>query len=282
MCKFTCYINSNNNSSFIKQCSLVSTDSQDSSRHAFTIIGIELLENSIQHTTSSCILAKFALAQLMDDIDFRILTYLEQQLKQQYPDIRVRQAIASTFVNLKKYINRSESDFQAAVLNLLVQLLLIRHFIYCIAEFLVMLSHDTFHSKQVINIQDLIKHYDSLLASGHEPETHTLAALEPVLYDFFSFIVNSVQIEDDKWERLSRQIVDLLLAHLPSQLMEHEMKFIVQAWWSPILTPSSLITHLSISSQLQSYCDLIYHHELYVEHFISITTHYQLLLLFFI
>ncbi|CAF4999566.1 unnamed protein product, partial [Rotaria sp. Silwood1] len=91
------------------------------------------------------------------------------------------------------------------------------HFIYCIAEFLVMLSHDTFHSKQVINIQDLIKHYDSLLASGHESETHALTALEPVLYDFFSFIVNSVQIEDDKWERLSRQIVHLLLAHLQSQ-----------------------------------------------------------------
>ncbi|CAF1361714.1 unnamed protein product, partial [Rotaria sp. Silwood1] len=91
------------------------------------------------------------------------------------------------------------------------------HFIDCIAEFLVMLSHDTFHSKQVINIQDLIKHYDSLLASGHEPETHALAALGPVLYDFFSFIVNSVQIEDDKWKRLSRQIVDLLLAHLQSQ-----------------------------------------------------------------
>ncbi|CAF5132901.1 unnamed protein product [Rotaria sp. Silwood1] len=89
-------------------------------------------------------------------------------------------------ISLKKYINRSESDFQAAVLNLLVQLLLIRHFIYCIAEFLVMLSHDTLHSKQVIKIQDLIKHYDSLLASGHEPETHTLAALEPVLDDFFS------------------------------------------------------------------------------------------------
>ncbi|CAF1500410.1 unnamed protein product [Rotaria sp. Silwood1] len=80
-----------------------------------------------------------------------------------------------------------------------------------------MLSHDTLHSKQVIKIQGLIKHYDSLLASGHEPETHTLAALEPVLYDFFSFIVNSVRIEDDKWKRLSRQIVDLLLAHLQSQ-----------------------------------------------------------------
>ncbi|CAF5130034.1 unnamed protein product, partial [Rotaria sp. Silwood1] len=30
-------------------------------------------------------------------------------------------------------------------------------------------------------------------------------------------IVNSVRIEDDKWKRLSRQIVDLLLAHLQSQ-----------------------------------------------------------------
>ncbi|CAF1614462.1 unnamed protein product [Rotaria sp. Silwood1] len=72
--------------------------------HAFTIIGIELLEDSIQHTTSSCILAKVSLAQFIDDIDFRILTYLEQQLKQQYPDIRVRQAIASTFANKRKNV----------------------------------------------------------------------------------------------------------------------------------------------------------------------------------
>ncbi|CAF4049472.1 unnamed protein product [Rotaria sordida] len=75
--------NSFNNSS-IDQCSLVSTVSQDSSSYAFTIIGIELLEYSIQH----------------NDIDFRILTYLEQQqeqLKQQYPDIGVRKATASTF-----------------------------------------------------------------------------------------------------------------------------------------------------------------------------------------
>ncbi|CAF5087630.1 unnamed protein product, partial [Rotaria sp. Silwood1] len=82
------------NNSFFNQCSLVSTNSQDSSSHAFTIIEIELLKDSIQHTTSSY----FALAQLIDDIDFRILTYLEQQqLKQQYRDIRVRQATASTF-----------------------------------------------------------------------------------------------------------------------------------------------------------------------------------------
>ncbi|CAF5127281.1 unnamed protein product, partial [Rotaria sp. Silwood1] len=54
--------------SFINQCSLVSTDSQDR---------IELLKDSIQHSTSSYVLAKFALVQLIDDINFRILTYLE-------------------------------------------------------------------------------------------------------------------------------------------------------------------------------------------------------------
>ncbi|CAF4240550.1 unnamed protein product, partial [Rotaria sordida] len=32
------------------------------------------------------------------------------------------------------------------------------HFIYSIAKFLVMLSHDTLHSKQVIHVKDLIKH----------------------------------------------------------------------------------------------------------------------------
>ncbi|CAF1411944.1 unnamed protein product [Rotaria sp. Silwood1] len=55
-----------------------------------------------------------------------------------------------------------------------------------------------------------------------------------------------------------------------------------EACWSLTLTPSSSRINLSISGQLQSYCDLIYHHKLYVEHFTSITTHYQLLLLFFI
>ncbi|CAF1372778.1 unnamed protein product, partial [Rotaria sordida] len=38
-----------------------------------------------------------------------------------------------------------------------------------------MLSHNRFHSKQVIQP----------IASGHELETHALAALEPVVYDLF-------------------------------------------------------------------------------------------------
>ncbi|CAF4503282.1 unnamed protein product [Rotaria sp. Silwood2] len=55
-------------------------------------IRIELLEDSIQHSTNSYILAKVALTQLIDDINFRILTYLEQQ---QYPDICVRLELKS-------------------------------------------------------------------------------------------------------------------------------------------------------------------------------------------
>ena len=120
-----------------------------------------------------------------------------------------------------------------------------------IAKFLVMLSHDTVHSKQVIKVQDLIKHCDSLLASGHEPETHALSAIEPVVYDLFlvrvkadnkeleaqrmvivqtllklvrynkalqllTVIVDSARSEIDKWKRLSRQIVDVLLGYLQS------------------------------------------------------------------
>ena len=48
-----------------------------------------------------------------------------------------------------------------------------------------------------------------------------------------------------------------------------------------ISSPLSVITHLSISGQLQSYCDLICRHELYVDHLTSIITHHQLLLLLF-
>ncbi|CAF2877028.1 unnamed protein product [Rotaria sp. Silwood2] len=47
--------------------------------HAFTIIPIKLLEDSIQHSANSYVLAKVALARLIGDIDFRIFTYLEQQ-----------------------------------------------------------------------------------------------------------------------------------------------------------------------------------------------------------
>lgn len=139
-------------------------------------------------------------------------------------------------LGLKKYVNSNEIHFQSSVLDLLVQLLLLRvnyglldaddhflnnvisqletieettiglnvsaDFISHVAEFLVLLSNENVHSKQVVKIQDMIKHSDLLLAGGHQPELFgsidekknenfrnfsfsALSALEPLVYDLF-------------------------------------------------------------------------------------------------
>ncbi|CAF5036182.1 unnamed protein product, partial [Rotaria sp. Silwood1] len=246
------------NNSFFNQCSLVSTNSQDSSSHAFTIIGIELLEDSIQHSTSSCVLAKvgclediYVLSNVLRSTTIRsffhnqydklrlfinffkhpfILHYLNNLIFSKNDKgssttsntdkdkkvNRTQLAIVSSSSAERKSSNVSSQvssnnslanihtiSIQQPIIYFIWFTLCINILFCCIAEYLVMLSHDTLHSKQVIKVQDLIKHYDSLLASGHEPETHV--------------IVNSVGIEDDKWNRLSRQSVDVLLVHLQSQ-----------------------------------------------------------------
>ncbi|CAF5129198.1 unnamed protein product, partial [Rotaria magnacalcarata] len=95
--------------------------------------------------------------------------------------------------------------------------------------------------------------------------------------DSFSYLT----ILSDYFKLLAPYYIPLLLqwTHILNIL-----DYTQEAWWSSMLsipTPSSLITHLSISGQLQSYCDLICRHELYVEHLISIITHHQLLFLLF-
>ena len=85
----------------------------------------------------------------------------------------------------------------------------------------------------------------------------------------------------DHFKLLSSFSVPLLLqwTHLLNAL-----DYVQEAWWSSMLaipTPSSLTTHLSLTGQLQSYCDLICRHELYVEHLTSIVTHRHLLFLLF-
>lgn len=57
-----------------------------------------------------------------------------------------------------------------------------------------------------------------------------------------------------------------------------------ESWWSAMLTipmSNSPMTHLALTGQLQSYCDLICRHELYVEHLTSILTQRYLLYLLF-
>lgn len=95
--------------------------------------------------------------------------------------------------------------------------------------------------------------------------------------DSFSYLTTL----SDYFKLLSSISIPLLLqwTHILNTL-----DYLQEAWWSSMLTiptPSSLITHLSITGQLQSYCDLICRHELYVEHLTSIITHRHLLFLLF-
>ena len=95
--------------------------------------------------------------------------------------------------------------------------------------------------------------------------------------DTFSYLTTL----SDYFKLLSSISIPILLqwTHILNTL-----DYIQEAWWSSMLTiptPSSLITHLSITGQLQSYCDLICRHELYVEHLTSIITHRHLLFLLF-
>lgn len=91
--------------------------------------------------------------------------------------------------------------------------------------------------------------------------------------DSFSYLTNL----SETFKLLSSFSISLLLqwTHILNIL-----DYTQEAWWSSMLsipTPSSLITHLTLTGQLQSYCDLICRHELYVEHLTSIITHRHLL-----
>uniref|UniRef100_A0A0C9Q4L0 Htt_0 protein n=1 Tax=Fopius arisanus TaxID=64838 RepID=A0A0C9Q4L0_9HYME len=61
-----------------------------------------------------------------------------------------------------------------------VQLLLPKIF-----GFLVHLSYEKFHSKMIIDIREIIKLCDGLMASGQPPTTHCIPALVPVVEDIF-------------------------------------------------------------------------------------------------
>lgn len=106
----------------------------------------------------------------------------------------------------------------------------------------------------------------------HEEHDETVARL-----DSFSYL----SILSENFKLLSSFSIPLLLqwTHLLNLL-----DYTHESWWSAMLavpSPSSLINHLSLTGQLQSYCDLICRHELYVEHLTSILTHRHLLLLLF-
>uniref|UniRef100_A0A8C3G730 Huntingtin n=1 Tax=Cyclopterus lumpus TaxID=8103 RepID=A0A8C3G730_CYCLU len=122
--------------------------------------------------------------------------------------------------------------------------------------FLVLLSYERYHSKQIISIPKIIQLCDGIMASGRKAVTHAIPALQPIVHDLFvlrgsnkadagkeldtqkevvvSMLLRLVQYHqvlemfilvlqqchkenEDKWKRLSRQIADVILPLISKQ-----------------------------------------------------------------
>ncbi|XP_005093645.2 huntingtin [Aplysia californica] len=127
-----------------------------------------------------------------------------------------------------------------------------------IFQFLVMLSYEKFHSKSIIDMPRIIHRCDGIMASGLQPTTHAIPALRPVVYELFllrgtvksevgkdletqrevvvSMLLRLVQYyqavdmfvlvlqqchreSEERWKRLSRQVMDVVLPALAKQTM---------------------------------------------------------------
>ncbi|XP_073763724.1 huntingtin isoform X4 [Danio rerio] len=124
--------------------------------------------------------------------------------------------------------------------------------------FLVLLSYERYHSKQIISIPKIIQLCDGIMASGRKAVTHAIPALQPIVHDLFvlrgsnkadagkeletqkevvvSMLLRLIQHHqvlemfilvlqqchkenEDKWKRLSRQVADIILPMIAKQQM---------------------------------------------------------------
>uniref|UniRef100_A0A4W2FFD3 Huntingtin n=1 Tax=Bos indicus x Bos taurus TaxID=30522 RepID=A0A4W2FFD3_BOBOX len=191
---------------------------------------------------------------------------------------------------LKQYTTTTSVQLQKQVLDLLAQLVQLR-VNYCLLDsdqvfigfvlkqfeyievgqfreseaiipniffFLVLLSYERYHSKQIIGIPKIIQLCDGIMASGRKAVTHAIPALQPIVHDLFvlrgtnkadagkeletqkevvvSMLLRLIQYHqvlemftlvlrqchkesEDRWKRLSRQVADVILPMLAKQQM---------------------------------------------------------------
>ncbi|KAJ8272123.1 hypothetical protein COCON_G00109820 [Conger conger] len=191
---------------------------------------------------------------------------------------------------LKQYTTSTSVSLQRQVLDLLAQLVQLR-VNYCLLDsdqvfigfvlkqfeyievgqfrdseaiipsiffFLVLLSYERYHSKQIISIPKIIQLCDGIMASGRWAVTHAIPALQPIVHDLFvlrgsnkadagreletqkevvvSMLLRLIQHHqvlqmfilvlqqchkenEDKWKRMSRQIADIILPMIAKQQM---------------------------------------------------------------
>ncbi|XP_066154208.1 huntingtin [Euwallacea fornicatus] len=145
--------------------------------------------------------------------------------------------------SLKQYTITSDVLFQCQVLHLLCQLMQLR-INYCLLDsdqvfkdyvlkqfeyieeglvphseeiiprifhFLVNLSYSKQHSKSIIDIPKIIQLCDGLMASGQDPETHCIPALEPIVEDVFLFRSRTNTTDVKELETTREVILSMLL-----------------------------------------------------------------------
>lgn len=125
-----------------------------------------------------------------------------------------------------------------------------------IFKFLVMLSYEKYQSKPIIDMPRIIHRCDGIMASGMQPDTHAIPALQPIVYDLFllrgtsrsdvskeletqrEVVVSMLQRlvryhqalemfvlilqqcrreSEDRWKRMSRMVTDAVLPALVQQ-----------------------------------------------------------------
>ncbi|KAF6030712.1 hypothetical protein EB796_010963 [Bugula neritina] len=170
---------------------------------------------------------------------------------------------------LKMYTMNCSVYLQTQVLSLLVQLIQLR-VNYCLLDndgLLLLLSYEKLHSKTLITVPTIIQLCDGVMASGQNPTTHAIPALEMLVKDLFlcrslntsgnsDTVFHDIETQrevtasmllrlihhtkvlellslvlyqlmkdnEEKWKKLSRQIIDLLFPLISKQKIELESR----------------------------------------------------------
>ncbi|XP_043476526.1 huntingtin [Leptopilina heterotoma] len=83
-----------------------------------------------------------------------------------------------------------------------------------IFEFLVRLSYEKYHSKNIIGVPKIIQLCDGLMASGQSPLTHCIPALVPVVEDIFLSRGSSTNLSEQKELETTHEVLISMLLRL--------------------------------------------------------------------
>ncbi|OXB75761.1 UNVERIFIED_CONTAM: hypothetical protein H355_013370 [Colinus virginianus] len=177
---------------------------------------------------------------------------------------------------LKQYTTTTSVQLQRQVLDLLAQLVQLR-VNYCLLDsdqvfigfvlkqfeyievgqfreseaiipniffFLVLLSYERYHSKQIIGIPKIIQLCDGIMASGRKAVTHAIPALQPIVHDLFVLRGTNKADAGKELETQKEVVVSMLLRLIQyHQVKEDGTKKHTQWWFCDFLLQMHIDSH---------------------------------------